>query len=103
DYFPCFLADGFQCVGVNALPRIRIHIGVAGNRVVLAVVVGSGLKIDRLPFRIRDFGSDLKALSNSFEWRRLGRRRLGTGLLRFLKIEFPCSNDGVSLRKGGER
>src|SRR5262249_2628263 len=49
DYFPCFLADGFQCVGVNALPRIRIHIGVAGNRVVLAVVVGSGLKIDRLP------------------------------------------------------
>src|SRR5215813_5670673 len=103
DYFPCFLAGGFVCVGVNALPRIRIHIGVAGNGVVLAVEVDSGLKIDRLPFRIRDFGSDLDALSDGFECRRLALWRRARAELRFRKIEFPRSNDGVSLRKAGQR
>src|SRR5262249_51835404 len=39
DDFPRLLAGGFRCVGVNALPRLRIPIGVAGNGEVLAVVV----------------------------------------------------------------
>src|SRR5215510_14689683 len=66
DDFPSLFAGGFTCVGVNALPRLRIPIGVAGNGVVLAVVVGSVLKIDRLPFRIRVFDRGLEALSDGF-------------------------------------
>src|SRR5262249_19214180 len=46
DDFPRFLAGGFHCVGVNALKRNRIPIRVAGNGVVLAVVIGSELKIE---------------------------------------------------------
>src|SRR5215813_9523268 len=64
DDFPRFLAGDLHFVGVNALPRNRIHIGVAGIGVVLAVVVGSGLNIELLPFRVRKFISDLDALSD---------------------------------------
>src|SRR5262245_21277313 len=58
DDFPRFLAGGFHCVGINALKRNRIPLRVAGNGVVLAVVIGSELILDSLPFRIRGFGSD---------------------------------------------
>src|SRR5215813_477598 len=73
--FPSLLACEFYCIGVNALQRGRIPIGIAGNGVVLAVVVGSVLIIDRLPFRIRPFDSDLDALSDGFVCRRLDLRR----------------------------
>src|SRR5215813_7101003 len=71
DDFPSLFVGGFHCVGVNALPRSRIPIRGAGNGVVLAVVVRSGLKIDRLAFRIRAFDSDLDALSDGFVCQRL--------------------------------
>src|SRR5262245_46854624 len=103
DYFPCFLAVGFRCVGVNAIKRNRIPIRVAGNGVVLAVVVGSELILESLPFRIRAFGSDLEALSDGFVCHRSALRRRARAELRFCKIEFPRSNDGVSLRKTGHR
>src|SRR5262249_17073561 len=73
--FPRFLAGGLSFVGVNALPRNRIPTGVAGNGVVLAVVVGSELTIDRLPFRIRPFESNLDALSGGFVCQCLALRR----------------------------
>src|SRR5215813_13494625 len=73
--FPRFLAGGLTFVGVNALQRNRIPTGVAGNGVVLAVVVGSKLTIDRLPFRIRPFDSDLDALSGGFVCQCLALRR----------------------------
>src|SRR5262245_28683328 len=103
DDFSGFLAAGFRCVGVNALKRNRIPIRVAGNGVVLAVVVGSELILESLPFRIRAFGSDLEALSDSFVCQRSALRRRARAELRFRKIEFPRSNDGVSLRKAGQR
>src|SRR5215813_5879627 len=103
DDFPRFLVGDLHFVGVNALPRNRIPIRVASNRVVLAVEVASGLSIDRLPFRIRDFYSDLNALSDGFVYRRLALRRRARAELRFRKIEFPRSNDGVSLRNAGQR
>src|SRR5215813_6038568 len=102
DDFPSLFAGGFPCIGVNALPRLRIPIGVAGNGVVLAVVVGSVLKIDRLPFRIRDFDRGLEALSDSFVCHGLTLRQRARTELRFRKIEFPRSNEGVSLRKTGK-
>jgi hypothetical protein len=64
DDFPRFLAGELHSVGVNAFQRNRIPIGVAGNGVVLAVVVGSVLRIDRLPFLA--FDSDLDALFDGF-------------------------------------
>src|SRR5215475_5505014 len=103
DDFPRFLAGDLRFVGVNALPRNRIPIRVASNGVVLAVEVGSGQSIDRLPFRIRAFDSDLDALSDSFVCHRLALRWRARAVLRFRKIEFPRSNDGVSLRKIGQR
>src|SRR5215510_169337 len=66
DDFPRFLASELHCMRVNALLRKRIHIGGAGNGVVLAVVVRSGMNFNRLPFRIRDFDSDLETLSDGF-------------------------------------
>src|SRR5262245_929504 len=42
--FSRFLAGDLQCIGVNALPRSRIPIRVAGNGVVLAVVVSVNLR-----------------------------------------------------------
>src|SRR5262245_24082605 len=101
DDFPRFLAGDLRFVGVNALPRNRIPIRVASNGVVLAVEVGSGLSIDRLPFRIRDFDSDLDALSDGFVCRHLALRRRARAELRFCKIEFSRSNEGASLRKAG--
>ena len=66
DDFPSLLAGELYCIGVNVLLRKHIPIGVAGNGVVFAVVVGSGLTIERLSFRIRAFKSGLGALSNGF-------------------------------------
>src|SRR5215475_12093370 len=100
--FPRFLAGGLTFVGVNALPRSRVPIGVAGNGVVLAVEVGSELTIDRLPFRIRPFDSNLDALSGGFVCQRYALRRRARAELRFCRIEFPRSNDVVSLRKTGQ-
>src|SRR5262249_45982819 len=97
-----FLAGGLQCMRVNALQRYRIQIGVAGNGIVLAVIVGSELTIDWLPFRIRGFDSDLVALSDGFVCHGLALRRRARAVLRFCKIEFPRSNEGVSLRKAGK-
>src|SRR5262249_61660657 len=68
DDFPSLFAGGFHCVGVNALPRNRIPIWDAGNRIVLAVVVVSVLSIDMHPFRIRDVESALRALSYGSRW-----------------------------------
>src|SRR5215470_15690615 len=62
--FSRFLACKFYCIGVNALERGRIPIGIAGNEVFLAVVVGCVLIISRLSFRIRAFDGDLDALSD---------------------------------------
>src|SRR5215813_1484222 len=73
--FPRFLTADLTFVGVNALPRNHVPIGVAGNGVVLAVEVGSELIIDRLPFRIRPFDSNLDALSDSFVCKCLVLRR----------------------------
>src|SRR5262245_35886845 len=101
DYFPRFLAGGLYCVGVNALPSNRIHTGGAGNGVVLAVVVGSELNIDLLPFRIHHFDSGLSALSDGFKCHGLALQRRARTVLRFCKIEFPRSNEGVSLRNAG--
>ena len=102
DDFPRFLDGELNFVGVNALHRNRIKNGAAGNGVVLAVIVGSKLSIDRIPFRIRAFRSDLDALSDGFECLRLALRRWARAELRFRKIEFPRSNDRVSLRKAGQ-
>src|SRR5215475_11202566 len=103
DDFPRFLAGHLHFVGVIALPHNCIPISVASNGVVLAVEVGSGQSIDRLPFRIRAFDSDLDALSDGFVCRGLALRRRARAVLRFRKIEFPRSNDGVSLRKIRQR
>src|SRR5262245_65927498 len=65
DDLPRFLASDLHCIGVNALQRNRIHIGVSGYEVVLAVVVTSELTINRLPFRIRAFSIELDDLSDS--------------------------------------
>src|SRR5215813_3770815 len=70
DDFPRFLAGELYCMRINALTRKHIHIGVAGNGVVLAVEVGSGMTIECLPFRIREFDSDLDALADGFECQR---------------------------------
>src|SRR5262245_50547817 len=103
DDFPRFLAGELYFVGVNTLQRSHILIRVAGNGVVLAVEVGSELTIDRLSFCIRAFNSDLVALSDGFVCHRLALRRRARAELRFCKIEFPRSNEGVSLRKAGQR
>ena len=84
--FPRFLAGGLIFVGVNALPRNRIPIGVAGNGVVLAVVVGSELTFDRLPFRIRPFDSDLDALSDGFLCQCLALQRRARAEHRFCSM-----------------
>src|SRR5215510_14189632 len=102
DDFPRFLLGGLCFVGVNALQRSHIIIRVAGNGVVLAVEVGSELTIDRLPFRVCAFISDLVALSDGFVCQGLALRRRARTELRFCNIEFPRSNDGVSLRKAGQ-
>ena len=61
--FPSFLAGELHGVGVNALQRGSVPIRAAGNRIVLAVVVGGVLNSGGLPLGIRPCGSDLDALS----------------------------------------